>query len=453
MQTTVTSSAGLYTVPALEPGNYRLTAEMTGFKKLVRDGLTVAAQHSVTIDLQMAVGETSVELTVSAEAPLIQQANATIQYGVNQKAIDELPFADQNVLSVLSTVPGVVGEPGTEQPSVYTGYVTPGSGVSVSGGRPGSTQYQADGVSNNSTFFNRISVSFSADAVQEVSVLVNNYSAEYGKVGGGIVNMSTKSGTNQFHGTVFSFSQNDILNAAPYSNATNKKGKVRYWRGGVDVGGPVIIPKLYNGRNRTFFFFSYEPNRNYAEVAYYVRTPTALERQGDFSQSYVSSSYCATCKRIPVFIFQQFIANAGGGLTNTPITLAAGQSYPWFEGNRIPKQLISPIGQKILNLLPMPIMDYNQVGQNYFFWRNVRNTDNRFTAKLDQVITSAPSRLFPHFASADCREPRLRQPGDRTGPHRPECRHQRRLHRHVHSGRQQSQRGPPRLQPRQHVPR
>jgi hypothetical protein len=392
-QTAVTSSAGVYTLPALEPGQYRLIAEFPGFKKLVREPISVAAQHAVTIDLQMSVGDTTTEVTVTAEAPMIQQANATVQYGVNQKAIDELPFADQNVLSVLSTVPGVVGEPGSEQPSVYTGYVAPGAGVSVSGGRPGSTQYQADGVSNNSTFFNRISVSFSADAVQEVSVLVNNYSAEYGKVGGGIVNMSTKSGANKLHGTVFSFSQNDVLNAAPYASATNKKGKVRYWRGGVDVGGPVYIPKLYNGKNRTFFFFSYEPNRNYSQVAYYVRTATELERQGDFSQSYISSSYCATCKRIPVFIFQQFLANQSGtGLTNTPITLSAGAAYPWFEGNRIPKSMISAAGQKILNLLPLPNMEYNQVGQNYFFWRNVRNTDNRYTVKLDQVLTSA-SRL------------------------------------------------------------
>lgn len=388
-QTATSSSAGAYALPALEPGTYRLTAEIPGFKKLVREPITVTALQGSALDLEMIVGDTAAEVTVTGEAPLVQQANGTVQYSVNHKAIDELPFSDQNVLSVLSTVPGVVGEPGSEQPSVYTGYVTPGAGVSVSGGRPGSTQYQADGVSNNSTFFNRISVSFSADAVQEVSVLVNNYSAEYGKVSGGIVNMSTKSGTNQLHGTIFSFSQNDILNAAPYSSATNKKGKVRYWRGGVDVGGPIYIPKLYNGKNRTFFFFSYEPNRNYSQVAYYVRTPSDLERQGDFSESYYSSSYCATCKKIPVFVFQQFLANPSGtALTNTPIVLEAGEAYPSFQGNRIPKPLLSPIGQKILNLLPQPNIPFNQVGQNYFFWRSVRNTDNRFTIKADQVITS-----------------------------------------------------------------
>ncbi len=386
---TPSSSAGVYSIPALQPGAYRLTAEVAGFKKLIREPVTVEANNATAIDLQMTVGDTASEVTVTAEAPLIQQSNGTIQYSINRRQIEDLPFSNANVLDVLYTVPGVVGDPGSEQPGVYTGYVTPGSGVSVSGGQMGSTQYQADGVSNSAIFFGRISVSFSADAVQEVSVLVNSYSAEYGKVGGGIVNMTTKSGTNQLHGTLFSFSQNDILNAAPYANVTNPKGLVRYWRGGIDFGGPVYIPKVYNGKNRSFWFFSYEPMRNYSQQKYYVRTPTDLERQGDFSQSYYSSSYCATCTKVPVFIFQQYLANPSGtALTNTPITLAAGQAYPQFAGNVIPKNLISPVGQKLLNLLPEPNMPFNQLGQNYGFWRTIRNVDNRFTAKGDQIIRS-----------------------------------------------------------------
>jgi hypothetical protein len=385
---TSSSSAGVYSIPALEPGTYRLTAELHGFKKLVREPITVEANNATEIDLQLTVGDTTTEVTVTADAPIVQQTNGTIQYTINRKQIEELPFSDSNVLDVLYTVPGVVGDPGSEQPGVYTGYVTPGSSISVSGGQMGSTQYQADGVSNNAIFLGRIAVSYSADAVQEVSVLVNNYSAEYGKVGGGIVNMSTKSGTNEIHGTIFSYSQNDKLNAAPYANVTNPKGLVRYWRGGIDFGGPVFIPKVYNGRNRSFWFFSYEPMRNYSQQKYYVRTPTDLERQGDFSQSYYSSSYCATCTKIPVFIFQQYQANAAGTLTNTPIILAANQAYPQFPGNVIPKNMINPLGQKLLDMLPEPNMPFNALGQNYGFWRTIRNTDNRFTVKGDQIVHS-----------------------------------------------------------------
>src|SRR5260370_17349218 len=100
-----------------------------------------------------------------------------------------------------------------------------------------------------------------------------------------MVSMNTKSGSNGLHGTVFSFSQNDILNAAPSQNSFRKKGMVRYWRGGTDFGGPVVIPKLYNGANRTFFFFGFEPLRQYTHLASFDRVATALEPQGDFSQS------------------------------------------------------------------------------------------------------------------------------------------------------------------------
>jgi hypothetical protein len=214
---------------------------------------------------------------------------------------------------VLVLVPGVQGEPGTEQAAVTTSYVTPGGGISIGGGRMGSTNYLADGVSNNSLFLGRISLSFSTDAIAEVDVKVNNYSAEYGRVAGGIVTMTTKSGTNGLHGTIFSFTQNDILNAAPYNNSFTRKGLVRYWRG-VDVGGPVWIPKIYNGRNRTFFFVNYEPLRRYQQQSAFARVPTALERQGDFSQSITD-----TTTRQKVYLFQQFQANAAGGWTNTRI--------------------------------------------------------------------------------------------------------------------------------------
>jgi hypothetical protein len=375
-QSAITSGAGVYTIPALEPGTYRLTAEITGFKKLIREPITVEASRAVAIDLEMTVGNTATEVTVSAEAPLVQQGVSTVQYGINQKAIDELPLPNQNALGVLLTIPGVVGDPGSEIPGVSLSWVAPGSGVAVSGGPTGATQYQADGVSNTSTFFGRISVSYGSDALQEVSVLANSYSAEYGRVGGGIVNMVTKSGTNQLHGTLFSFSQNDILNAAPYQNTYLYKGTLRYWRGGADVGGPVYLPKLYNGKDHTFWFFSYEPNRQYTRVSYYVRTPTDLERQGDFSKSI----YAGT--NVPVAIFQQF----DPGSTRR-IQLAPNQSYTPFPGNVIPPSQISKVGQTLANLLPKPNIPMNALGQNYFFWRSIRNTDNRYTVKADQVVT------------------------------------------------------------------
>ena len=389
-QTAVSSNAGLYTLPALEPGSYRLTAELPGFNKLLREPIAVETAKVAEIDLQLAVGDTKVEVTVTAEAPLIQQANATVQYGINTKALDELPIANQSALQVLSLVPGALGDPGVEQAAVTTSFVTPGGGMSIGGGRMGSTNYLADGVSNNSLFLGRISLSFSSDAVSEVDVKVNNYSAEYGRVSGGIVTMTTKSGTNGLHGTLFSFTQNDILNAAPFNNSFTRKGLVRYWRGGVDVGGPVYVPKIFNGKNRTFFFFNYEPLRRYQQQSAFARVPTDLERQGDFSQSLVDTS-----TRQKVFLFQQFLANPSGtGWTNTRIVPAAGQPFPQFAGNIIPKTLISPRGQKVLDMLPLPNMPLNGLGQNYSVFRTVHNLDDRWNVKLDQVITNANRLSF-----------------------------------------------------------
>ena len=314
-QTATSSNAGVYSLPALEPGTYRIAAEIAGFNKLTREPIQVETSKTVTVDLEMAVGNTAVEVTVKAESPIVQESSSTIAYTVNQKQIDELPLANQSALQVLSLLPGIVGDPGGETVAVTTGYVTPGGGLSVSGGRMGSTLYQADGVSNTSQFFGRISLSFSSDAIAEISVLQNVYSAEFGRVGGGVVNMTTKSGTNQIHGTVFSFSQNDVLNAAPYRNSFDKKGMVRYWRGGIDVGGPIVIPKIYNGRNRTFFFAGWEPLRQYTQSSGFARVATEAERQGDFSQSVYN-----TATNQKVFLFRQFEFNADGtALTNQRI--------------------------------------------------------------------------------------------------------------------------------------
>ena len=151
------------------------------------------------------------------------------------------------------------------------------------------------------------------------------------------------------------------------------------------MGGPVYLPKLYNGKNRTFFFFGFEPLRTYSQSSAFARVPTALERQGDFSQSI----YDITARQ-PVFIFQQFETNVSGtGWTNTRIVPAPGQPFPMFANATIPKALVSPSGQKILNLLPMPNMALNGIGQNYSVFRNVRNVDNRWNFKIDEVITSA----------------------------------------------------------------
>ena len=398
-QTAATNSDGAYSIPGLEPGAYRVTLEKTGFKKLIREPIRVESSSTAQLDFNLTVGNTSAEVMVNADVPLIQQASSTIQYGVDLKQIDELPLANQSALQILNLLPGVQGQARTEQAAITTGFTTPGGGLSVSGSAMGTVQFQADGVYNTSLYYGRIGLSFSTDAVAEVTVVQNSYSAEYRAAGGAIVSMTTKSGTNQLHGTVFSFTQNDILNAAPWLTY-RAKGLVRYWRGGVDMGGPVVIPKLYDGRNRTFFFFGYEPLRQYTQSQYFDRMATALERKGDFSKSVYNN-----ITNQPMEIFQHFDPG-----THKQIVEPANTPYPQFPGNMIPPSLISPIGQKILNLQPMPNIPINGLGENYAVFRSVRNSDNRINIKVDQAITSN-HRISFRFSEAPTKGVRFNQGG------------------------------------------
>ena len=157
----------------------------------------------------MVVGSTSSEVTINADVPMIQTGTSTIQYGLDLKQIDELPVTNQSAIQILGLLPGVQGNPGVEQAAITTGLTTPGAGLSVSGSAMGTVQFQADGVSNTSLYYGRIALALSTDAIAEMTVVQNSYSAEYRSGGGAVVSMTTKSGTNQYHGTMFSFTQND----------------------------------------------------------------------------------------------------------------------------------------------------------------------------------------------------------------------------------------------------
>lgn len=402
-QTAYSTAVGAYTLAALPPAAYRLTAEAPGFNTLVREPVVLAASGTVTVDMTLTIGETITQVTVTSETPLMQTATSEVRYAIKPESIADLPLPNQNVLYTLNTIPGVIGvpmglgsgsgsQPGAELTLWSQNYVTPGSGIMISGGTLGSTQYQADGISNNSTFFGRIGLNFGADTIQEVSIVEGTFSAEYGRTRGGIVNMVTKSGTNELHGTVFSFSQHDKLNAGPY-NKTNIKQLSRYWRGGVTAGGPVWIPKIYNGKNRTFFFVSVEPMRQRSNSSFLQHMPTDLEEQGDFSQSIYNTGQ----GNYPVTIFRQWEFGSTGTLTNIPIVPPAGQPYPQWTGNKIPPQFISPIATKLLKYLPAPNLPLNTAGQNFTSPMTVKNIDNRYMFKIDQSVTSK-NRLSVRYA-------------------------------------------------------
>jgi len=279
---TKTDATGFYQVPLLPIGRYKVTATASGFDKV-----TVAARtaleinQTLRIDVQLPIGQVTNTVVVESNASLVETENATVGGTVTGVAINELPLNGRNTLDLLKTQPGVTP-------------TNPDSGAagnySIGGQRTDSVTYLLDGGNNNSLLGNAVVANPNPDAVGEFRVLESNYSAEYGRNAGGIVSVVTKSGTNSLHGSAYDYVRNADFDANSFFN--NEQGLpvavLKRNQFGVTAGGPVVIPKIVNGRNKLFFFFSYEGQRQTALDASpgKVITYTPQEAQGDFSQAF-----------------------------------------------------------------------------------------------------------------------------------------------------------------------
>jgi len=282
---TSTDRQGYYQVLELPIGRYEIAAEAAGFSRMV-----VAAKNSLEInqtlriDLALTVGAVKDVVTVEGGASAVETENSTIGATVSGTAISELPLNGRNTLDLLATQPGVT--PKDNDASRQAGQ------YSIGGGRSDSVTYLLDGGLNNHLINNDIVINPNPDAVAEFRVLQSNYAAEYGRGGGGIVSMVIKSGTNTVHGTAFDYLRNEDLDANTFFN--NQQGIARQIlkrnQYGFTVGGPVWLPHVVDGRNKLFFFFSYEGQKQNSNVqpggqSNKITTFTPLEAQGNFSQA------------------------------------------------------------------------------------------------------------------------------------------------------------------------
>jgi hypothetical protein len=278
---TVTDGNGSYQVLLLPIGVYQVTAEKAGFRKVLSNGkIPLEINQTLRIDLRLEIGSVSETVTVEAEAAAVETQNATFGGSVTGRAINELPLNGRNAFDLLATQPGV-----TPTNSDNTGQ---GAGYSIGGGRTDSVTFLLDGGNNNNLLNNSYVVNPNPDAIAEFRVLQSNYGAEYGRNAGGIVSVVTKSGTNKIHGSLYNYLRNDALNANDFfSNEIGAPRNIlkRNQFGGT-IGGPVYLPKIFDGRNKLFFFFSYQGQRQSAvSQDGNVPVPTGLESQGNFSQS------------------------------------------------------------------------------------------------------------------------------------------------------------------------
>jgi hypothetical protein len=269
------------------PGNYDVTVEAMGFKTFKVAAVRVRVNENSRIDAILGIGETSEVVTVEAINNNVDTTSATIKNTIGEETIQDMPLNGRNPLTLILLVPGVTRDP---KASVTSGATYPGaSGISINGTRSNSTNYILDGASNNDNYTNAPNPFPDPDALREFSAQTNNFSAEFGRLPGGVFNAVTKSGTNQLRGSAFEYIRNNAFNSANHfaavSNGHKTDDGLKRNQFGVTLGGPIVFPRIYDGRNRSFFFGSYQgtivhqrPNSSSAVV------PDSKLRQGDFSE-------------------------------------------------------------------------------------------------------------------------------------------------------------------------
>jgi hypothetical protein len=288
---TVSGSDGAYQVLELPIGSYSVTAEHEGFTKAVTAALPLEINQSLRIDVHMKVGSVSEVVKVEAAAVQVETVNPTVGGTVTGATVQNLPLNGRNTLDLALTMPGVI----QAAPLPIGGSGVPTGGLSIAGGRDDSVTYLLDGGDNTSLTYGAPVVSPNPDTVAEFRILSNNYTSEFGRSAGGVVSVVTKSGTNDIHGSVFDYLRNDAFNANNFFNNAiinpvtlkpQARPVLKRNQFGGTIGGPITIPKLINGKDRFFFFFGYQGQRQSSVTVGNVQTVyTAAELNGDFSHS------------------------------------------------------------------------------------------------------------------------------------------------------------------------
>ena len=280
-RSTTSGSDGTYQVLELPIGNYSVAVESPGFSRVVTEPQKLLINQSLRVDITMQLGRVSDTVQVSADSTNVETVVAQLGSSVTQQTIQEMPLNGRNTLDLALLQPGVT-------PSNSGSTAGSGTTFNIAGGRSDSVTYLLDGGINNNLLSNGVVFQPNPDAVTEFRILTSNYGAEYGRTGGGIVSEVIRSGSNQLHGSAYDYVRNQDFNANLFFNNANHIGVPILKRNqfGATLGGPVLIPKLFDGRNKLFFFFSYQGQRQVSTTTNAaVSSFTNAELQGDFSHS------------------------------------------------------------------------------------------------------------------------------------------------------------------------
>jgi hypothetical protein len=368
----VTNSSGSYVFPNLLPGVYSVKVDLQGFQSKVANNVELQVQQTARIDFSLELGSLEVAVEVTGSAPMINVTDATVGTVIENKQILELPLNGRNFINLVSLSPnvssdyaggnggGASGRQGGDRSS---------QNFSVAGQRREYNQYTLDGIVNQDVNFNTYAFLPSIDSVEEFKVQTGVYSAEFGREVAQ-VNVSTKSGTNTYHGTIFEFIRNDAFDAAPYQFTSVKPqtSPFKWNQYGFTLGGPIVIPGLFNGANRLFFMSNFEGFRLRQQQEAVFSTPSVAMRNGDFSAANVA------------------IRDPQTGLP--------------FPGNQIPRQRLDPIAIKLLEWYPEPNIPGAGLSRNYLaLQQNVTDKD-QFTQRVD-FVESSKSFWFGRYSWTD----------------------------------------------------
>ncbi len=382
-QTAVSNDEGNYVVPFLMPGRYTVSAELPGFKKTVRNGVVVQVRDKIVLDFALEVGEISQSITVNSETPLLRVADANLGQVVDQHFLQRLPIAGQSALSMADMAPGVISGSGG-----VTSNAQNDTAIGGGGGQDRGNEVTVDGIPNVAPRQRGLAVTQPmSDAVEEFRVQTTMFDASNGRSNGGVLAVSTKSGTNQLNGTAYGYVRNRALDANSWTN--NKlhldKPPVHYNVWGGTVGGPVRLP-FYSGTDRTFFFFGFEKTSNARSITRQARVPTALERKGDFSQTMNTKGTALLQLYDP---YTTVLDSAGKFKSRTVFTNAT-----------IPTNRLSPVGLAVLEQLPLPNRDVaTQINLPNWAMPSAQTVDTQnLIARIDHNLSSR-QRFYARFAA------------------------------------------------------
>lgn len=377
----LTDTQGYYTAPSIAVGRYTVAADAPGFKKTVRTGITIEVEKRAQVDIRLQVGTLAESVEVAGEAPLVDTASATQGGVVDERTLEDLPTNGRNAFALMMLSSGVKSTNGPTN----SGFDDRGSGlsqVSINGGPSSMNSISVDGGNNNNSYYNDMNANPAVDAIQEFKVQSNTMSAEFGFTLGGVINVVTKSGTNVPRGTLYEFVRNPVFDAR---NAfAVSKGQFHYNQFGGSIGGPVSIPKVYDGRNRTFFFFNYEEFRYRTAAVNYHYFPPAEYHTGDFSRMVDSMG-------VPILVYDPN--------TTRPNPNGPGYVRDVLPGNIVPASRIDPVAASMMKLYPLPNLTtanpFN-AGLNYYESTRSGNGMRQYTPRLDQRL-SARNTLYGRY--------------------------------------------------------